>query len=506
MTIEELARALTEHADDLQLYANGIAEDAEAELAATEDSILVLVYELYQKYQETGLQMDYKTVKYLQDLKKKIAEIRAAAFDDEEDGLDDVSHDVAKEESGFLSAWFAALVGGFFPDLTEKDLDRIAKYGIYNGNTQKQIFEKLLNGDVDRIYSAISNSFQKGKSVTEAVQAVRMELQKSRRYVKSEIEAIINGVANDAALAFSAANKTKLLYSSVLDGHVCDECESFEGQLFDYDDPELPSLPRHINCRCRLIPAPDKDSAVAPVSFAEYLASLTPSGQLARLGKKKYDAMLSGAYKPDLYEMANRVQRLSMDELKARYKKRLQNAVDLNPHGYMTIIAPVSNESIVSLRRYTCGEDGMYRKINEYMRSEGAAQQDKKLDGMVAEINSVMHVSALNEDKDVFRGMRSSGVFKQIMEGLREFRIDCFQSTSISKEVSEGYAGHKKGESILMKIKLPKGTHCVDVSKISAAPNKEEEILVNPTGKFKITGVYYNEAASRLEVEAIYER
>ena len=57
-----------------------------------------------------------------------------------------------------------------------------------------------------------------------------------------------------------------------------------------------------------------------------------------------------------------------------------------------------------------------------------------------------------------------------------------------------------------MKIRLPKGTHCVDVSKISAAPNKEEEILVNPTGKFKITGVYYNEAANRLEVEAIYER
>ena len=49
MTIEELSLALTEHADDLQLYANGISEDAEAELAATEDAILVLIYALYQK-------------------------------------------------------------------------------------------------------------------------------------------------------------------------------------------------------------------------------------------------------------------------------------------------------------------------------------------------------------------------------------------------------------------------------------------------------------------------
>ena len=506
MTIEELTLALTEHADDLQLYANGISEDAEAELAATEDAILVLIYALYQKYQDTGLQMDYKTVKYLQDLKEKIAEIRAAAFDDDEEEMEDVSRDVAEEESGFLAAWYAALIGGFFPALTKKDLDRIAKYGIYNGNTRKQIFEKLLNGDVDRIYNAIANSFQKGKSVNEAVHAVRTELQKTRRYLKSEIEAIINGVANDAALAFAAANKTKLLYSAVMDGHVCDECESFEGHLFDYDDPEIPSLPRHINCRCRLIPAPGKESAVVPVTFAEYVASLTPSGQRSRLENAKYKAMLSGDYKPDLYETANRGQRLSMEQLKARYGKRLQNAIDLNPHGYMTIIAPVSNESIASLRRYTCGEDGMYRKINNYMRSDGAAPQDKKLDGMIGGINSVMRVSTLNEDKDVFRGMKAPDLFRQIMGGLGEISINSYQSTSISRTVSEGYAGHKKGESILMKIRLPKGTHCVDVSKISSAPNKEEEILVNHTGKYRITGVYYNEAASRLEVEAIYER
>ena len=41
---------------------------------------------------------------------------------------------------------------------------------------------------------------------------------------------------------------------------------------------------------------------------------------------------------------------------------------------------------------------------------------------------------------------------------------------------------------------------------ISTAPNKEDEILVNPTGKFTITGVYYSEASGVLEAEAIYER
>ena len=250
----------------------------------------------------------------------------------------------------------------------------------------------------------------------------------------------------------------------------------------------------------------DKKSAIAPASFAEYIVSLTPSGQRERLGGAKYRAWKSGDYKFQAYETPNPGQRLSMAELKERFKKRLQNAVDLNPHGYMTIIAPVSDESIASLRRYTCGEDGMYRKINVYMVAGKKAAKDDELDKMIRGINSVMRVSALNEDKDVYRGMRSSSVFKQIMAGDREIFINSYQSTSISKEVSEGYSGHQKGESVLMKIRLPKGTHCVDVSKISSAPNKEEEILLNPTGKFKITGVYYNEAAGRLEVEAIYER
>ena len=84
--------------------------------------------------------------------------------------------------------------------------------------------------------------------------------------------------------------------------------------------------------------------------------------------------------------------------------------------------------------------------------------------------------------------------------------INSFQSTSVSRSVSDRYAEHVDGKSILMKIMLPKGTHCVDVSKISTSPNQEEEIILNPTGKFKIERVYYNQIGKQLEVEAVYER
>lgn len=505
-TVKRLMLALTAHTDDLQLFANGIAEDAENELAATEDAVYALIDALYKRYGNLGLRMDYQTVRYFENLKRKIAEIRSAAFDDEKDELEEVSRHVAEEESGFFAEWFAFLAGSAVAAPTRSRLDRIARYGIYNGSTRRQIFDKLSDSDVNRIYDAIADSFQKGRSAGDAALAVQRELMKTRRFVKYEIDAIVNGVANDAALAFAAANRTKLLYTSVLDDRTCGECCSFDGQVFDCDDPGLPSLPRHINCRCRLIPALDGNSAAAPASFAEYIASLSPSEQRSRLGSAKYAAWKSGDYKLKTYETPSPGQRLSAEDLKARYRERFRNAIDLNPHGYMTIVSPVSSEAISSLRRYTCGEDGMYRKINEYMRADGTVPQDKKLEGMITQINSVMRISTLNRDLEVYRGIKSERVLDLLRNGVMNININSFQSTSIASEVSERYAGNESGKSILMKIKLPKGTHCVDVSKISTAPDKEDEILVNPIGKFKITSVYYNEAKGRLEVEAIYEQ
>ena len=148
----------------------------------------------------------------------------------------------------------------------------------------------------------------------------------------------------------------------------------------------------------------------------------------------------------------------------------------------------------------------MYDRINRYMRAAGNAPKDKLLDGMVADINYILSMSTLDRDLTVFRGMKSEHLFNALTTGAKEIPIDAFQSTSIVREISEKYAGNDAGKSILLKIKLPKGTHCVDVSKISSSPNKEEEILLNPTGKFSINGVYYNETSGMLEVEAIYEQ
>lgn len=92
------------------------------------------------------------------------------------------------------------------------------------------------------------------------------------------------------------------------------------------------------------------------------------------------------------------------------------------------------------------------------------------------------------------------------MNGTKEIPINSFQSTSIAREVSDRYPGHVQGESVMMIIRLKKGTHCVDVSRISSAPNPEKEILLGSSGKYSTQRVYYDEASKQLAAEVVYDR
>lgn len=323
MSIRELAFALTQHADDLQFFANGVSEDAADDFAQTEASIMEIIYELYSRYGEKGIPMDRRTQRHLDDIRRRIAEIRESMFDGETEELTGQSREVVKNEGKFLKAFFAALTGAAAIGLDAAWYDKISQYGIFGGKTIRQIMDRIASGDVDRIYTAAADGLQNRKSLDEIRESVRKEMEKTARFTKSEIVSVLNGSANDAALAFAAANRTKLMYCAVLDDRVCEECASRDGEIYEFDDDEIPSVPRHNNCRCRLIPVADEDESNRKLAmpFREYLRSLPKAEQKKRLGTAKYDLLKSGRYQLKAYEPPNGGQRLSMDELKARDKE-----------------------------------------------------------------------------------------------------------------------------------------------------------------------------------------
>ena len=258
--------------------------------------------------------------------------------------------------------------------------------------------------------------------------------------------------------------------------------------------------------RCRYIPVAEdnEESRDLAIGFPEYIESLPEDEQEKRLGAAKFGLWKSGDYKLNSFEYPRPGQRLSMAELRERDKALFQAEINFNPHGFMKLSAPISDHQIASIRRYTCGEDGMYARINQYLRADGNVPADKLLDRMIADIKSILSVSMLDRDLTTYRGIKSKDLFNFLAGGAKEIPIHSFQSTSISRKIAEQYAGHDEGESVLIIAKLPKGTHCADVSKISAAPNKEDEILVNSTGKFDINRVYYNNDSNQLIAEATY--
>lgn len=322
LSIEELAFALTQHADDLQMFANGVAMEAYGSFEQTESAIMELIYQLYERYQEKGLNPDRNTVNYLEKLKDRIEEIRNSFFEDELDEIAEQSREVAKNESKFLKAFYIALTGINVAVFNNAWYDKISKNGIYDGGTVAQIFDKLLTSDVTRIFQTMITSVRAGKRLEDVRQLVKDELKKSKRYLKDEIEVVINGVANDVAMAFAVKNGCALLYCTALDNRVCKECMKYSGKIFTAHDKDMPSLPRHVNCRCRYVPVPAiySEYEKLEMSFKDYFNKLTEEEKSKRLGKKKYDLYKSGEYSLKFYETPLPEQQLTITQLKERDK------------------------------------------------------------------------------------------------------------------------------------------------------------------------------------------
>lgn len=311
MEIEKLKLALMQYGDDLQLYGNGIAEDALGELEQTEQKILALAAELFAKFEKKGVRPDKATLEYIEKLKKRISELRNNVFEEEFEELKKEMTSLSETSNTFWKIFFAA-AGIDVVLLTRRDLERISKYGIYNGNTVRQIFEKLKINDTDRIFDTLSDALQKGKSLKQAWEDVKDQLTQTRRFVKSEIDAIVNGVANDVSIAFAMKNGHKLKYSAVMDKTTCQRCKALDGKVFKADSPELPVLPQHYNCRCQLIPVAD-GKEIESASFQKYLKSLPKERQKERLGKNKYTLWAKGDYMLKKYENPLPGQRKSLE-------------------------------------------------------------------------------------------------------------------------------------------------------------------------------------------------
>ena len=257
---ERLALILARHIDNLQRVAYTWSEDIDAMFEAYEARVLVAIEEAYEKCVSTGT-LTYARISALRKLRERLSAIRNDCYEEIEEYVEGEVRKLAVNEAKFHMEWvflLYALQGGAKPRLhsiTQEGIDSIRKYGLYNGQTIKDIYAKILASDIERRQSRFNLAVQENRLVPD----LRLELAKAsvqtRRQLQLNTVAIANGVSNDVSVILEQRNQDAIhgvMWITALDDRVCASCARHEGTVF-YDGDE-PPCPLHVNCRCHLVP------------------------------------------------------------------------------------------------------------------------------------------------------------------------------------------------------------------------------------------------------------
>lgn len=257
---DRLALILARHIDNLQRVAYTWSEDIDAMFEAYEARILVAMEEAYEKCVSTGT-LTYARISALRKLRERLSAIRNDCYEQIDEYVEEEVRKLTVNESKFHMEWvflLYALHGDAKPRLhsiTQEGIDSIRKYGLYNGQTIKDIYAKILASDIERRQSRFNLAVQEKRLVPD----LRLELAKAsvqtRRQLQLNTVAIANGVSNDVSVILEQRNPDVIngvMWVTALDDRVCASCATHEGTVF-YDGNE-PPCPLHVNCRCHLVP------------------------------------------------------------------------------------------------------------------------------------------------------------------------------------------------------------------------------------------------------------
>jgi SPP1 gp7 family putative phage head morphogenesis protein len=233
--------------------------------------------------------------------------------------LEEEAKNTVKLEHAFWLLLFAFLSKDG-EKIASADLNNIIRYGKYHGLTRRQIIDKVTSADISRIYETIASGLDRNHSLNQIKEDLSTAFKQTRRFIAAETETVINGVADDAALAFASANGKKLRYTAVLDLATCGECMDLDGNEYEDGSPDIPYLPRHIHCRCILVPIAGESmkAELDKANFKKYFENLPDSEKQKRLGKVLYEKYVSGELKADHYITPDRTARLKVDDIAKR--------------------------------------------------------------------------------------------------------------------------------------------------------------------------------------------
>lgn len=262
-----LALLLASHVDDLQMLAASLARRMHDVYSGDSRELRGILTDMYLSLSDDERPNSYAYVSAINRMKDAIKEYRRPRYERMMAILENELEELERNEEQFTLAWIAAVHEAFGLDapktsgLSKRTADEIRKYGVYNGETVKTIFSKVMAADIDRLSSAVASSA--GARDAAGISSLREEIDRAMltatKQIAVNVSMVVNGVSNDTSREVAKKNvkyADKVMWVTELDERVCEECAGLEGELFDADD--VPECPAHPNCRCRIIPIMDE--------------------------------------------------------------------------------------------------------------------------------------------------------------------------------------------------------------------------------------------------------
>lgn len=118
--------------------------------------------------------------------------------------------------------------------------DRIwANKDLLVNRVRQTVEQGMIQGtSIDKLARAVKNEF--GRSAYEGKRLVVTETARCQSMAQYEI--------------YSEAGVEQVMWSATLEDNCCADCQGYDGETFDLDDPGKPEIPLHPLCRCAWIP------------------------------------------------------------------------------------------------------------------------------------------------------------------------------------------------------------------------------------------------------------
>ena len=271
----------------------------------------------------------------------------------------------------------------------------------------------------------------------------------SRRLAQNEA----GRMAIDAQDAIArSAGVEEIMWSATLDDRTVDYDASLDGKVWGIDkEHPRPIYDTHVLCRCLLISVPYK--------------GWQPTQRKNNISKELIDYVDYNSWKSGLF------------------KKVINGMADLTT---------LQVEAIAGYKDFGNAINQTIRKREGFNISESAATY-------VPRLEEILKNTELATETQVYRGVSAKALeqYKDIVKkdpsrmiGV-EISDKAFMSTSKNiKVASENFMTKDKrlrGDDILMEIRVPKGSHALELGDFSL--NNEDEILLMNNSRIKIVGV-----------------